>query len=123
MSKIRQQRTAEQIQVILSELMLREMNDPRLQELTITAVTIDRELQYADVYVHALGDETRQTAVLQALDKATGFFRHELAQRLRLRATPQLHFQWDATLAHIQEVNRILDNLVIPPPEAEDEEE
>lgn len=123
MSKIRQQRTAEQIQVILSELMLREMNDPRLQELTITAVTIDRELQYADVYVHALGDETRQTAVLQALDKATGFFRHELAQRLRLRATPQLHFHWDATLAHIQEVNRILDNLVIPPPEAEDEEE
>lgn len=123
MSKIRQQRTAEQIQIILSELMLREMNDPRLQELTITAVTIDRELQYADVYVHALGDETRQTAVIQALDKAAGFFRHELAQRLRLRTTPQLHFHWDATLAHIQEVNRILDNLVIPPPEAEGEEE
>lgn len=123
MSKIRQQRTAEQIQVILSELMLREMNDPRLQELTITAVTIDRELQYADVYVHALGDESRQTAVIQALDKAAGFFRHELAQRLRLRTTPQLHFHWDATLAHIQEVNRILDNLVIPPPEAEGEEE
>ncbi len=123
MSKIRQQRTAEQIQIILSELMLREMRDPRLQELTITEVTIDRELQYADVYVHALGDETRQTAVIQALEKATGFFRHELAQRLRLRTTPQLHFHWDATLAHIQEVDRILDNLVIPPPDAAGEEE
>jgi ribosome-binding factor A len=123
MSKIRQQRTAEQIQIILSELMLREMRDPRLQELTITDVTIDRELQYADVYVHALGDESRQTAVIQALEKATGFFRHELAQRLRLRTTPQLHFHWDATLAHIQEVDRILDNLIIPPPEAGGEEE
>jgi ribosome-binding factor A len=119
MSKIRQQRTAEQIQIILSELMLREMNDPRLQELTITEVTIDRELQYADVYVQALGDDSRQTAVMQALEKAAGFFRHELAQRLRLRTTPQLHFHWDATLAYIQEVNRILDNLVIPPPEVE----
>jgi ribosome-binding factor A len=123
MSKIRQQRTAEQIQMILSELMLREMNDPRLQDLTITEVTIDRELMYADVYVNALGDDSRETAVMQALEKATGFFRHELAQRLRLRATPQLHFHWDATLAHIQEVDRILNNLVIPPPEFDGEEE
>jgi ribosome-binding factor A len=117
MSKIRQQRTAEQIQVILSELIVREMNDPRLQDLTITEVTIDRELQYADVYVHALGDETKRQEVMQALEKASGFFRHELAQRVSLRTTPQLQFRWDPTLAHAETVNRILDGLVIPPAE------
>jgi ribosome-binding factor A len=119
MSKIRQQRTAEQIQVILSELILREMNDPRLQELTITDVTIDRELQYASVYVHALGDDSRRVEVLRALDKATGFFRRELAQRMRLRTIPELSFHWDPTLAQAAEVDRILDSLVIPPPDNE----
>lgn len=105
--------------MLLSELLLREMNDPRLQELTITEVTIDRELQYATVYVHALGDDSRQADVMEALQKAVGFFRHELAQRLRLRTTPQLVFHWDPTLAHAAEVDRILDNLEIPPPSEE----
>ena len=108
MSKIRQQRTADQIQMILSELVLRHMNDPRLLDLTITEVTIDRELKYADVYVQALGDEARQEDVMAALDNAVGFFRHELASRMRLRSTPQIHFHWDPRLAHAEEIDRIL---------------
>ncbi len=120
MSKIRQQKTAEQIKIILSELLLREMNDPRLQGVTITAVTIDRELQYADVYVHALGDDSREREVMQALDKASGFLRYELAQRISLRTTPQFHFHWDAALAQADEVDRILSQLTIPPAEEEE---
>ncbi len=49
MSTVRQQRTAEQIRTTLSQLLLLEMKDPRLQGVTITRVTIDRELQYADI--------------------------------------------------------------------------
>ena len=64
MSKIRQQRTAEQIKIIISELLLREMNDPRLLGVTVTDVTIDRELQYADVYVHSLGDDSREDEIM-----------------------------------------------------------
>ncbi|MEJ2746349.1 MAG: 30S ribosome-binding factor RbfA [Anaerolineae bacterium] len=119
MSKIRQQRTADQIHMILSELMLRHLNDPRLLDLTVTEVTIDRELQYADVYVQALGDETRQDDVMAALENAAGFFRRELASRMRLRTTPQLHFHWDPRLAHAEEIDKILGELDIPP--AEDE--
>ncbi|MCB9421414.1 MAG: 30S ribosome-binding factor RbfA [Ardenticatenaceae bacterium] len=121
MSKIRQQRTADQIHLILSELMLRHMNDPRLLDLTITEVTIDRELKYADVYVQALGDDARQADVMAALENAAGFFRHELALRMRLRSTPQLHFHWDPRLAHVEEIDKILGTLDIPP--AEDDEE
>ena len=117
MSKIRQQRTAEQIRLILSELSRRHLNDPRLLDLTITEVTIDRELQYADVYVNALADESRQKEVMTALTKAAGFLRRELANRLRLRTTPQLHFHWDPRLAHVEEINRILDDLDVPPEE------
>lgn len=117
MSKIRQERTAEQIRVILSELLLRDVSDPRLQNVTITRTTIDRELQHVNIFVNALGNEESQPEVMAALEKATGFFRYELAQRLQSRVVPELHFNWDPTLAFVDEVNNILDNLDIPPAE------
>lgn len=121
MSKIRQQRTAGQIRNILSELVLRELSDPRLQDLTFTDVKIDRELQYADVYVAALGDDTRREEVMAALEGATGFLRRELASRLRLRTVPYLHFHWDPTLAHVERINTLLDKLDIPAESGDDE--
>jgi ribosome-binding factor A len=120
MSKIRQERTAEEIRMILSDLLRRDVSDPRLQDLTVTRVLIDRELQHANIYINALGDESRQKEVMRALDKAGAFFRYELAQRMNLRTVPELHFHWDPTLAYAEEVNQILDSLDIPP-EIEDE--
>ncbi len=123
MSKVRQQRTAEQIQYILSEIFQRELRDPRAQGVTITEVRIDRELQHADVYVNALGDESREEEVVAALQNATGFLRRELAQRLSGRTVPQIHIRWDPTLAHAEMVNEILDNLDLSPENPEDPEE
>jgi ribosome-binding factor A len=123
MSKIRQKRTADQIHREMSELFLRELSDPRLFGLTITDVTIDRELDHADIYVNALGDESREKEVLNALNRATGFLRRELAGRLQIRSVPQLHFHWDPTLARAERVNDILDSLVIPPAEDNTENE
>ncbi len=117
MSKIRQQRTAEQLRIVFSELFLRELSDPRLHGLTVTDVKIDRELEHADIYVSALGDESREDDVMKALGSAEGFLRRELAGRVRLRKVPQLHFHWDSTLAHMQEVESILEKLDIPPAE------
>jgi ribosome-binding factor A len=114
MSKIRQQRTAEEIRMILSELLRRDVSDPRLVDLTVTRVLIDRELQHANIYVNALGDETRKKEVMKALDRAGGFFRYELAQRMSLRTVPELHFHWDPTLVYIEEVDQILATLDIP---------
>jgi ribosome-binding factor A len=114
MSKIRQKRTAEQIRTILSTLALRDMRDPRLQDITFTAVEIDRELQFADVYVNALGDDSREQEVMTALSRASGYMRRELASRLTLRTTPHLHFHWDPSLAHAERIGQLLDNLDIP---------
>ncbi len=117
MSKVRQQRTAEQIQYMLSDIFQRELRDPRVQGVTITEVRVDRELQHADVYVNALGDESREQEVVTALHNAAGFLRRELAQRLSGRTVPQIHFRWDPTLAHAEIVNEILDSLDLPPEE------
>lgn len=119
MSKIRQERTAEQIQIILSELFLKEVSDPRLEGITVTEVLIDRELQHANVYVNALGDDAREKEVMDGLRSASGFLRSQIAQRLDLRSAPVIHYQWDPRLRYADEVNDLLDRLNIQPAEGE----
>ncbi len=122
MSKIRQKRTAEQIRLILSDLVLRDARDPRLHGLTVTSVRIDRELQHADIYVNALGDDSRESEVMESLSGASSYFRRELASRLKLRTVPNLHFHWDPTLAHAARIDELLKNLDIPDAVDEDQE-
>ncbi len=119
MSKIRQERTAEQIQIILSELFLKEVSDPRLEGVTVTEVLIDRELQHANVYVNALGDDAREKEVMDGLQSASGFLRGQVAQRLDLRSAPIIHYHWDPRLRYAEEVNDLLDRLNIQPAESD----
>lgn len=114
---INQDRVAERVKVILSELLLREVSDPRLQHITVTGVKLDPELMFADVYVNALGDEDRQAEVMRGLARAQGFLRREVGKRVRLRTSPELHFHWDATLARSEQLNRLISSLDIPPDE------
>jgi ribosome-binding factor A len=119
---IKQNRVAEQIKVILSELLIYEVSDPRLQGLTVTEVKIDRELMYANVYVNALGEEGRREEVLEGLESAKGFLRREVGKRVSLRNTPSLIFHWDTTLSRSDNILNILDTLEIPPEEDVDAE-
>ncbi len=105
----------DRIQQILSQLLLREIADPRLQDITITEVKLDPELMVAKVYVSAMGDESRQDTVMSGLRRAKGFLRREVGKRIRLRNTPELHFHWDHTLEHAERINQIISSLEIPP--------
>lgn len=108
---IKSDRVAELIQTHLSQLLLTDVRDPRLDGVTITEVKLDREIEHADVFVNALGDDSRETEVMAALNKAQGFLRRELAQRLRLRRMPQLHFKWDLILQQANHMESVLDAL------------
>jgi len=119
---IKQDRMSERVRTILSELLLREIRDPRLQGVTITEVKMDPELMFADIYVNALGDESRQDEVLHGLKSANGFLRRELGKRVRLRNTPELHFYWDVSLQRGERLNQLISSLDIPPAPEEDEE-
>ncbi len=118
---IKQDRIAWRIRQILSELLLREVSDPRLHGVTVTEVDIDRELQFARVYVNALGEEVRQEEVMQGLNHAKGFLRRELGQSLRLRKTPELAFIWDTRYEQGEHLNQVISSLDIPPEPANDE--
>jgi ribosome-binding factor A len=108
---IKSERIADLILSHLSQLMLTEVRDPRLHGVTITEVRLDREIEHADIYVNALGEEDRKREVMDGLDKAQGFLRRELAARLRLRRMPQLHFRWDSVLQQASHMEEVLDAL------------
>lgn len=114
MPTIYQRRMAEQIRTILSELFLREMRDPRLQGLTVTEVNVDREMQFAEIYVHAAGEEATQDETMAALSGASGYLRHELAGSLHTRTIPQLRFHWDPSFAYADHIDQLLEELEIP---------
>lgn len=108
-------RVAGRIRIILSELLLREVADPSLYNITITEVELDTEMVYAKVFVNALGEEERQTEILAGLNRAKGFLRRELASRIRMRKVPELVFVWDHRLERVERINTILSGLDIPP--------
>lgn len=110
-SGIRLQRIADRIRQELSELLIREINDPRLQQIYVTDVKVDRELAYADVYVSAVEGVSRSADVLAGLESASGFLRRTLAARVELRAFPRLRFHWDMTPENADHVEQILAQL------------
>ncbi len=117
---LKQERMADRIREILSELLLSEVSDPALRGLTVTEVVLDRELEYANIYVNALGEEERAESVMAGLRRAHGFLRRELAQRIRLRRAPELRFHWDETLSRAAHIEAVLDSLDIPSAEPND---
>jgi ribosome-binding factor A len=126
MSTIKQQRMAERIRELLTDILYREAHDPHLENITVTEVRIDREMQHARIWVNALdGEEEKETqaAVMAALERASGFLRREMAQSLQLRIMPQLSFRWDSLAAQAERINQILDSLEISEPEPEPEAE
>ena len=110
-SGIRLQRIADRIRQELSELLIREVSDPRLQQIYVTDVKVDKELAYADVYVSAVEGVSRSADVLAGLESASGFLRRTLASRVELRTFPRLRFHWDMTPENADHIERILAEL------------
>ena len=89
-------------------IVMGEVHDPRLLGISITDVTVDRELAYADVYVSAVEGQERAPEVLEALNHASGFLRSTLAQRVELRVFPRLRFHWDITPERGDRIEKLL---------------
>ena len=110
-SKVRLTRIADRIRQDLSEMLIREVQDPRLSGISITDVKVDRELTFADIYVSAVEGSERSKEILEGLQSASGFLRGQLAARIDLRAFPRLRFHWDPTPERADHIERILASL------------
>lgn len=107
----RQRRVNALISEALSELLQREVADPRLSFVTITGVDTTGDLRQAHVYVALLGNSQDQKESLQALAKATGYLRRQLGQRVYLRYIPELTFHLDESAERGLQIDKILDDL------------
>ena len=91
-----------------------ELKDPRIGFVTVTRVNLGPDLRQARIFVGVLGTEKQRQASLVGLKQASGFMRRALGQRLRLRHTPELHFQYDEGLDASDRVARLLSEIHQP---------
>jgi ribosome-binding factor A len=108
----RQERINRLMRQEISELLAREVKDPRLPSVTsVTYVDVSADLRYAKVSVSVLGRTAEKENALLTLNSAAGFLRRSLRQRLRLRTVPDLIFSLDDSIERSQELISMLDNL------------
>ena len=91
----------------IAEILLREVKDPRVQEVTLTGVSVTPDLKIAKIYFSTLREE-KQAQALAGLKSAAGYIKRQIAQRLGLRHTPELRFFHDATLEQANRLESLL---------------
>ena|SRR5919199_855049 len=104
----RQERLGELIAAELSDLLRTRVKDPRVGFASITHVEVSGDLRHAKVFVSVMGELSEQEETIKALKHATGFLRHELAERITIRYMPELVFKLDTS---IEQGSRILEMI------------
>lgn len=107
MGQLRIEKVQELIKQEVSQIILKELKDPRIGFVTVTQVDVTGDLRSAKIYVSLMGSEEQIKDCWDGLQKALGYIRREIGKRIRLRCTPELSFQLDKSLdysVHIQEL-------------------
>lgn len=107
---VRLERIGNRIRALLTDLLLRDIQDPRLSNIFVNDVKVDRELAYAEIYVSAL-DSSREKEIIEGLESANGYIRKTLSQQIELRTFPRLRFRWDPIPEKADRIERILSSL------------
>jgi ribosome-binding factor A len=107
----------------ISELLQRQIKDPRLSSfVTITDVSTSPDLKYAKVFVSCISGKEEKQEILSVLAGASGFFRNELARRLKLRRIPELSFQWDDSIERGTRLLELINTVTTPKSSAQYED-
>jgi ribosome-binding factor A len=95
----------------LSDVIRSRMQDPRIGFASVTNVELSADLRHAKVFISVMGSPEEQEDTMRALKHGAGFLRHELAQRLSIRYTPELSFRLDESIAHGARVVQLLHEI------------
>jgi len=122
----RTQRLEGQLRACLTEALQREVKDPRLEGVVISAVRLNRDRTHARVYFSVIGDDERERQAGDGFNAAASFLRRDLGRRLRIRVLPTLEFARDTSYEYGDRMERLFDRLHEEgaiPPSPEDPEE
>ena len=106
----RPQKLGDLIQRELSELLQRELRDPRVGMITITAVDVSPDFSHAKVLYTTL-DPAHVEHAATGLRRAAGFLRSQLARRIKLYTTPELRFEYDVSVERGDRLSRLIDSV------------
>jgi ribosome-binding factor A len=112
MSEARNRRIESEIQRVLAGLIAREVKDPRVGNVTITAVSVAPDMGTARVYFTPFAGQHPPAQVRAGLTHAASFLRGELGRRLSLRHAPRLTFEFDDSVAGAARLTSLIDRAV-----------
>ncbi|MBU1208250.1 MAG: 30S ribosome-binding factor RbfA [Proteobacteria bacterium] len=107
----RADRVGDLIREVISEMLLRDLNDPRLGSVTITEVKMTDDLKLATVFFSAMGNHPREEESLHGLQSATGYIKKRLGKELRLRYIPDLLFKVDHSFDYGSKIDRLIKTI------------
>ncbi|MGI6251397.1 MAG: 30S ribosome-binding factor RbfA [Anaerolineaceae bacterium] len=110
-SALRMKRINDRFKEVLSIILLTKTEDPRLAEVIVTDVKVDRELDYANIYVSSPEGVEKSKEIIAGLIHASGFLKYELANEIDLRVMPKLRFFWDPTPERANRIDTIIAQL------------
>jgi ribosome-binding factor A len=110
-SNRRPEQVAETLRQVVTDALMREVRDPRVGFVTVTAVQVTNDLSHATVMVSFPGDDAARGRALEGLRSAAGFLRSRVAKTLTTRTVPELHFELDRGLAHAARIDELLNEI------------
>lgn len=112
MNRRRLARISEEIKKLLSDLILNEIKDPRVNSMTsITDVEVTGDLSIAKIYISILGDEQEKKDTLEGLQNASGFIRKSISDNIDLRHSPKPEFFLDESIEQGMRIAELLDKV------------
>ena len=112
MATERMRRVDQAVRAVLGDAIAKDLKDPRIGFVTVTAVKTSPDLRHARVYVSVFGDDPTRTATLEGLRSAHGFLQGVIASELTLKRTPALEFVYDETVERADRITRLIDEQV-----------
>jgi len=111
MASTRQRRVQELLVQEISQIIRREMKDPRIGFVTITDAEVTADLRHARIFFSVLGSETERDETAKALNRAAGFIRGEFARRAQMRFVPDFRFEFDPSVERGVRLSQLLDQV------------
>ena len=107
----RSEKVADLIQKEISQMLVKSIKDPRIGFVTITKVTVSEDFRLAKVYFSVAGTLEERERSMKGLESAKGYVRKELGQRIRLRYTPEIMFQFDPSIEYAIHMEELIQSI------------
>ena len=107
----RSDRVGDLIRQVIGEMLVRDLNDPRLGSVTLTGVEVTADLKIATIFFSAMGNQAQEEASLQGFQSAAGYIKKRMGKELRLRYLPDLLFKVDHSFDYGSKIDRLIKSI------------